>query len=124
MYLLLVHPEVATRDCNDCQKYVYDEKTGQRALFRGKPIPRPASTGPPCHYGPDRCPKVSPDSGLALSDKHVITYNHYLECRAVGQFPDDAVVRRNARVIYVAEREAQEAKEYRRLALLFGAIDG
>lgn len=82
------------------------EKPHGYGLTDMRPQARPPRTVPNCAG----CPKIprdaegalsAPRSGLAveLTDKNVQAYQHYLECRAVGQFPDDPVVRRNAAVI-------------------------
>lgn len=99
MRLLILHPEVAARNCQDCQRYVYNEKTGQRQEFRGEPMKRPKGTFPPCGYGPEKCPKGSPAAGRELTEKNWQAWMHYQECNAVSQFPDDSIVRRNAAVI-------------------------
>jgi Pyruvate/2-oxoacid:ferredoxin oxidoreductase delta subunit len=96
--LLLLHPEVATRDCADCQMHVYDEQTGERALHAGRPVVRPAGTQPACRTCRG-CPKGTPENPKSLSSKNMHAYLHYLECQAVGQFPDDPIVRRNAATI-------------------------
>jgi hypothetical protein len=41
-----------------------------------------------------------------LSGRNLRAYVHYRECRAVGRFPDDAIVRKNARLIRDAEEMA------------------
>ena len=45
------------------------------------------------------CPKGTPENSRALSESNQRCYEHYLECRAVGKFPDDPIVRRNAAII-------------------------
>jgi len=106
--LILSHPAVASRDCGDCQRYLYDHASGQRLSDRqGQPIARPAGTFAPCRYrtpGIEPCAKGSPEAGRELSARNRQAYLHYLECRSVGQFPDDAIVRRNAALIQHAER--------------------
>jgi len=111
----LAHPQVATRSCEDCQRYVYDEKTGERQEWpkgSGNPLPRPKGTLPPCGYGPTKCPKGNPTAGRELSESNAMAYRHYLECRAVGQFPDDAVVRQNAAIIRSVEDELARLREH------------
>ena len=71
-------------------------------LHRGQPLPRPHGTYPPCHYG--RCKKGSPDDFKTLLPKNWEAYSHYLECKATGHFPDDEIVKKNARVIYEVEQ--------------------
>jgi len=96
------HPKVAFRDCRDCQKYVYDEETGERELWRGKPYERPKNTKPPCGYageyenGTSACPKGNPISGNGFMKISYRVYHHYLRCDAVGRFPDDELVAEHA----------------------------
>jgi hypothetical protein len=65
----------------------------------GKPLPM--VTPPPCHS----CPKIPygepADRAHAedMSDRNRLAYYHWLECRAVNVWPDDPLVRRNARII-------------------------
>ena len=40
-------------------------------------------------------------------------YHHYLECKAVGRFPEDAIVTRNAGLIRQAEEIADRARQRR-----------
>ncbi len=93
---------------------MYDEKTGRREEWpkgSGQPMPRPKGTFPPCGYGPTRCPKGSPTAGRELTPENQLAYLHYLECRAVGVFPDDPVVRRNAALIRSVEDGLRDARE-------------
>lgn len=99
MRLLILHPQVATRSCEDCQQHVYDEKTGRRQEHRGEPVKRPKGTFPPCGYGPDKCPKGNPKAGRELTLKNWLAWEHFQECNATGQFPDDEIARTNARLI-------------------------
>lgn len=113
MGLILSHPAVASRDCGDCLRHIYDQATGQRLSDRhGQPIPRPPGTFAPCRYvskGFEACAKGSPEASKELSARNRQAYLHYLECRAVGRFPDDAIVRRNAALIrHVEQLHADE----------------
>ena len=121
MRLAILHPEVAFRECTDCEMFVYDEKTGERATSGGKPIRRPAGTFPPCRHRAGGCPKGTPEESKALTEKNWKAWEHYRECRAVGQFPADAIVRRNASIIRAATDAAeneQRAKQFGQLAVL------
>jgi hypothetical protein len=40
-----------------------------------------------------------------MSDKNFAAWRHYRQCRAVGIFPDDPIVRRNAEIIREIEDE-------------------
>jgi hypothetical protein len=61
----------------------------------------------PCH----KCPKLPADAPVKtaayaeeITDRTRQTIQHYYECRAVGHWPDDPIVRRNAALI----REVQD----------------
>ncbi len=107
--LMQCHPEVAYRSCEHCQAWMYEHVTGEISQRNGKPVRRPKGSKPACGYpGPYKddkhpegtgCAKVSPESNSSLTPDNQLCYQHYLECRAVSQFPDDAIVRRNAATI-------------------------
>ena len=98
-----MHPEVAGRDCEQCQKYIF-ETTGKQRVNRetGQPVRRPAGQALPCRT-PTGCPKGTPEEQRDLSPKNTQAYYHYLECKATGTFPDDGLVRYNAGLIHMAE---------------------
>lgn len=101
--LARLHPEVATRDCADCLRHVYDEATGERVLHRGRPVPRPAGTDAPCRLPHVGCPKGSPEDSRSLDPRDLRVWLFDLECRAVGRFPQDPLVARHAALIRAAE---------------------
>lgn len=78
---------------------------------RGEPVPRPPGAPTPCRT----CPKVPPrsdprpESAVELSEEHRETVRYYEECRAVGHFPDDPIVRWAARVLRSAEDHVEKA---------------
>jgi hypothetical protein len=117
--LILFHRPVATRDCSDCLLHIYNEETGKREEFRGGPVKRIKASPPPCRTAKG-CAKGTPESPNTLSRKNLLAYEHYQECKAVGAFPDDAIVRRNARVIRELEDAAERVREAERLAAMFG----
>jgi hypothetical protein len=92
---------------------------GRIALF---PIARPAGAVTPCAS----CPKSGPRDGTPRPDKELSPRNHqaywnYLECRAIGQFPNDPIVRRNAGIIYWVEQELERwSQEHTQNLLLRG----
>lgn len=102
--LILRYPEVAARDCEHCKKWVYDEETGRPKTsgVSKRLVPRGAAP-PPCRLSHVGCPKGTPENPRTLSDRNRQAYEHYQECRAVSQFPDDSIVRRNARLIRLIE---------------------
>lgn len=123
MILAIAHPEVASRDCEDCLRFVYNDdpshaEHGQRVMVRGEPLKRTAQVPTLCQLG--RCPKGTPEESRELSEANRQAWSHYRRCRAVGRFPDDPVVARNAEVIESAEAEAaailreREREQHRR----------
>jgi hypothetical protein len=122
--LILSHPHVAARSCEDCKKWYYEDSPTRMALevfTRGKDeegrplrVERIAGQEPRCAW----CPKVPrdvvdpcPEAAVELSEKNWRAYQHYLECRAVGEWPTgDAIVRRNAMLIRGVEESAARAE--------------
>jgi len=96
--LLKTHPKIANRDCVSCEKYWYIEKTGE--------ILRSNSTGE-LELRDDKamcrtqtgCPKGTPENSRALNRSNRWALRHYMECKAIGKFPDDPIVSANAVVI-------------------------
>lgn len=123
MRLLAFHPMVAARSCDDCRAYLYDD--GPQGF--GRRVDRPKGSGRwqkrlPLQLTPcSTCPKVPDESresqtltcdqkraiGQAsdLSPKNRKALEHYRRCRAVGRFPVDPIVERNAAII----REIEDA---------------
>lgn len=73
---------------------------------------------------PIGCPKGTPENQKGLSDQNLQALRHYQECKAVGSFPDDPIVRRNARIISQMERqhERQERSDFE--SELLDRLDG
>ncbi|MFN0051079.1 MAG: hypothetical protein ACKV0T_02750 [Planctomycetales bacterium] len=92
-------PALAARDCTDCQQFVYDERTGRRQRHAGAPVRRPKGTVPPCRLPHVGCLKGTPESPRTLTPENVQAYLFHRACQAIGQFPDDPIVRRNARLL-------------------------
>ena len=112
MRLILVHPAWASISCRECQSYIYDSE-GKPTTRAGHKVPRPNGVATPCY----KCPKI-PDSEVdkkyynacELTEQLWRTYRHYKECRAIGSFPDDPIVRRNAAIIREIEDAVQNSK--------------
>jgi hypothetical protein len=62
-------------------------------------------------------PRPDNASGFILP-RHQEAYEHYEECRAIGHFPDDPIVARNA-AIFERARQAQEAQRQDRNESMF-----
>lgn len=98
LWLLLHYPKLANLSCEFCQKWNMDPITGEIFKRGQRHLPRFPEDTLLCntHAG---CPKGNPANPKGLSAKNRQALRHYLECKAVGQFPDDAIVRRNAKII-------------------------
>lgn len=103
----LRHPALAGLSCATCQKWLLDPITGEFHGPKGKRILRQPEDVLLCQTH-DGCPKGTPNDPKGLSAKNAQALRHYLECQAIGQFPDDAIVKRNARII------AQVYEEHRK----------
>jgi len=95
--LIVCHPEVAFRDCSRCLKYEYGDD-GKEVEWRGRPMERIAKCPAPCRTAKG-CPKGTPEEPKTLSAKNMRAYAHYLSCKAVGRWPHDETVERNASII-------------------------
>jgi len=96
--------------------------TGKRKLRGEKPIPRDPGERLPCF----KCPRCEgeekrPNSNADLSERNWRAYQHYRECRAVGRFPDDPIVRQNASLIRMVE-DAVERQEFRESIMMLGRM--
>jgi hypothetical protein len=120
--LLLLHPEVANRSCESCHVWLYDEKTGRiDAAQDGTPLKRPRVgilSVPPCKQPKRSCPKGTPEDTRSLTAANEKAYRHYLECRATNQWPDDALVRRHAGIIFSLEQQVERARQERLTTLI------
>lgn len=126
MWLRLAHPEVATRSCDDCKIWRYDEKTGQKQTHCGQEIRRFPGEQLPCQMtdelGESCCPKISPDSDVALWPENEEAYEHYLLCKAVGRFPEDSIVERNAAIIAGVEATWERMNKQRLESILIQRV--
>jgi|15BtaG_2_1085339.scaffolds.fasta_scaffold00119_10 hypothetical protein len=75
-------------------------------IRRGEPMKR--YTKPMCETDVG-CPKGTPDHNRALTEQNRLAWQFHRECEAVGSFPRDAIVRRNAVVIRNAKEWAAKA---------------
>ena len=121
MELILLHPEVAFRDCETCKRFLFNEESGEIETFMGQPQERPKGTFPPCHYGPKECPKGSPEAGVELTQQNLQAYQHYQECKAVGEFPSDGMVKENAATIRAIESRFERLERQKDLLMLLKA---
>jgi len=112
--LQVLHPKVAAIDCRKCAKFAVDLKTGEFFRQGELMIPR-GPEGPPCRQDKKICPKGEPGkSDLTKQNQKVL--EHYRECRAVGEFPDDDLVRLNARILDQVFDDCEAVKRRRESA--------
>lgn len=122
--LILQHPNVANRPCEICLTDLYDEETGEPIKSRkkdGSNRKRDSSCPPPCRTAKG-CPKGTPEESRALTEQNWAAYQHYLECKATGSFPDDAIVRQNAALIRRVEEIVEQGRQLRLETMLRMAI--
>ncbi len=112
----MFHPDVAFRDCQHCLKYIYDEKTGEAREHRGDFVERLPTVPAPCRR--EGCPKGTPENPKVLSNKNMLAYQHWKECKAVGQFPDDPIVRQNAAIIQEIHDQSKELKQIQMMGMM------
>lgn len=120
---------MATRSCETCIRYVHDDKPGSFGAVTvraGNKVPRLKGMKPPCHW----CEKIPegdepiPVNAAELSERNWQAYLHYLECKAVGQFPNDPIVRRNAAVIRRCEDQAERVQAAKGGLMALGMMMG
>lgn len=68
------------------------------------------------------CPKGHYDEPKSLSARNAMAFIHYQECKATGSFPEDPVVRKNARLIRMVEDGAEKREHYRQLEGIGGIV--
>lgn len=112
---MLDHPALAERSCDDCQRWIYDER-GRRRWRVDRWVEWPAGLGPDCF----RCPKCEgndrpgPETGrnATLTMRNLATLHRYFEHKATPG-PVDSIARRNfgllERVFAARDRATQEA---------------
>lgn len=114
-------------------EYEYDEETGkvEKNPSTGEPLRRLSSEWAPCRryaagkrdkLGP--CPKGTPEEQNSLLPENAEAYRHYKECQAVGNFPDDPLVRRHADVIRSIEQGYERHLDELRLTRAMAATIG
>lgn len=64
------------------------------------------------------CPKGHYDNPQEMTESMTLAYHHYLECRAVGDFPRDPIVRQCASVIRQAEEACDRAERMQEVQMI------
>lgn len=110
MRVALLHP-VWDRSCTFCETYV-TEPDGRvfRDRTTGEPVLRSlyGNVPTPCHIC-EKVPREVRDTGVShvelrkhaveLTDRNRRAWHFYRQCRAVGHFPDDPIVRWYAAIL-------------------------
>jgi hypothetical protein len=104
IHLVRTAPQVAWRDCADCQRHVYDERTGERALFQGAPLPRPAGTQAPCRIPHVGCPQGTPEASRRLTPELWSLWQFDRQCRAAHHPAPSPEAARISLLIQLAEQ--------------------
>ena len=94
--LEIENPRLARRDCGDCKKYWYAE-SGLVILNSDKS--KMLRDGPTACETKAGCPKGTPENQRTLMRCNLWARLHFDGCVATGNFPDDAIVTKNARII-------------------------
>lgn len=123
-------PIIAELDCVECQAYLTDENWRIVTIAgRKQKRPKHRNAQSPCRV-PEisgGCPKGTPENPKTLSQQNLQAYWFHRQCKAVGRFPDDAVVMQNAAIIEDALRQCDSRKrreENEQLKSLIIAIGG
>ncbi|MCA9014012.1 MAG: hypothetical protein KDA77_01660, partial [Planctomycetaceae bacterium] len=64
------------------------------------------------------CLKGTADKQKVLSPKNEKVYQHWKECKAVGQFPDDDIVKKHAALIQDVVDSVNECKQMKMMSLM------
>ncbi len=121
-----MYPKVAARSCEDCRRFMYDDK-GDVLTRGGEPVKRPRGGRTPCAT----CPKVpagtpspSPAAAVELSEEHRQALRFYRECRATGEFPADPLVRFLAAAFRAAEDHCDKVHSHRSQLTVLSSLRG
>lgn len=115
--LQLSHPGIAALSCDDCERKLYTPE-GKPVIRYGIHQDRPKGVLTPCVS----CPKFDRDTPVGLrnptlgrqqelTERNRQAIRHYEECRAVGSFPDDDLVRRHAVILRACEDMEARARQ-------------
>lgn len=106
------YPHLAGRDpaaiCRYCRSHWFDPLSGETARIEGGK--RPDEALPLCEMRVGACPLHHWSDPRGTSHRHRQAIEFDAECREAGQYPDDPIVKRNARIIGNAERKIAQRK--------------
>lgn len=90
-------PLLAKKTCDVCRTYWLTE-SGEYTYEGSERLLRPAGSNVPCEC-PSGCIVGHYKKQNRLSPENCRAFDHYMECHAVGEFPPDPIVKRNAAII-------------------------
>lgn len=105
---------MATRDCGDCRKWLYDINDGTiRRDSLGNLQPRPHHVPPPCDQrGAKPCPRGHWTDPSGFDPDTLWIYQQVKECEVTGDWPkEDPLFRSYAKTIRLAEETVKRSKE-------------
>lgn len=114
---MLLHPEVAFRDCRHCLEFFYEESGPNNGQVRvgkdGHPEPRPPGTQAPCLRIETGCPKGTAEEPIQLTEANWKLWQFYKRCKLTGQWPDDELLLDFSVALQEIEEGVREIKQLR-----------
>jgi len=142
LWVLLARPQW-NRSCEDCQKFIYEDDGQQKKNTRtGLPVLNTSGLTPcadcekiPAHVYDENAVEIPKtmnnakrlrEHAVELTPRIAQAWQHYRECKAVNDFPNDPIVRANA-VLFrdveeQADRQRQEDREFIRLERILASL--
>lgn len=97
--LLRKHPKLSNRSCESCQKFWYNETTGDVIMENSTLLPMLREGDPICRDPMQGCPKGTPEFQRSLNNSNRWTLSLYQECVSVGMFPSDALFQQSCSIV-------------------------
>ncbi len=122
-----MYPQIAARPCDECKQFLYDDRGNlmTRGGPGGTPVARPKGSKPPCAT----CPKIppgterpGPEQAVELSADLRQAFQFYRECKAVGSFPNDPIVRWLSAQFAAAESHCDKVSAHRSQLTVLAAV--
>lgn len=112
--LKLLYPHLSRNTCEHCLKWWFDPVSGETYTQDKNPLERMPEEELLCRTV--GCPLGSPEKRRAFTEKNQRAFEFDLHCRAIGQWPDDPIVKRNAYLIGLAAKRVSEERNGRTTA--------
>lgn len=109
--LQMLYPHTAHFTCDQCRAWYVDPDTGTVTRdHKGDPVPRLDEV--PCEF--TTCVVGTYRNQRRMSEKNKQAVRFHMECKASRRFPDDEIVRRNARVIEETISQVEREIQWKR----------